>query len=103
MKNKNDWLERLVEADGGGAVEDDVDVVGQRFLVVSAQAQLRLSQVAVHRHDLLCKVWLLRLQPLKQLGGESQSQSDVTATVRYLKSRGYLKKKKSVDDPKNCS
>lgn len=60
-------LERLVKADGSGAVEDDVDVFGQDPLIFFAQIQLRLREVAVHRDNLLGEARLLLLQSFKQL------------------------------------
>lgn len=70
-KNRNsasqNSLERLVEADGGGAVEDDVDVLYQDTLIVFAQIQLRLCEVTVHGDDLLRKARLLLLQSFEEL------------------------------------
>lgn len=60
-------LERLVEADGGGAVEDDVDVLGQHTLIFFAQIQLRLREVTVHSDDLLGEARLLLLKSFKEL------------------------------------
>lgn len=69
MHSRNS-LERLVEADGGGAVEDDVDVLDQDALVLLAEVQLRLREVTVDGDDLLRKARLLLLQSLKELGAE---------------------------------
>ena len=60
-------LERLIKANSGGPVEDDVDVFGQGGLVLFAEVQVLLCEVAVHCNDLLRKIWLLLLQPVKQL------------------------------------
>lgn len=60
-------LERLVEADGGSTVEDDVDFFGQDSLIFFAQIQFRLCEVTVHRDNLLGKARLLLLQSFKQL------------------------------------
>lgn len=79
IKRKKNWtsasqnsLERLVEADGGGAVEDDVDILGQDILIFSAQIQLRLCEVAVHSDDLLREARLLLLKSFKELKTRGQ-------------------------------
>lgn len=82
-------LERLVEADGGGAVEDDVDVLGQDTLIFFAQIQLRLCEVTVHGDDLLRKARLLLLQSFKELRSRGrQSCSSMGAkcgqTLRFF-------------------
>lgn len=60
-------LERLVKADGGSTVEDDVDVFSQDSLIFFAQIQFRLCEVTVHRDNLLGEARLLLLQSFKQL------------------------------------
>lgn len=90
MQSQNS-LERLVEADGGGAVEDDVDVLSQDTLIFLAQIQLRLCEVTVHGDDLLREARLLLLQSFKELRfnesqvesntGSSQSLSTAECTV----------------------
>lgn len=58
-------LEGLTEADGGRAVEDDIDVFRQDALILSAQIQFWLREVTVHCYDLVCKGRLFLLQSLK--------------------------------------
>lgn len=71
-RQPDDSLERLVEADGGGAVEDDVDVFGQDALILFTQVQLWQCEVAAHCDDLLCEARLLLLQSLEQLRGNNE-------------------------------
>lgn len=49
-------LERLVKADGGGAVEDDVDAGGELLHVLWADGQTWLRHLAADRYDFLVEV-----------------------------------------------
>ena len=61
-------LEWRVEADGGGAVEDDVDAAAEHLHVLRAEGQAGLGQLAAHRNDLLVEVGVLLPHARKQLG-----------------------------------
>lgn len=60
-------LERLVEADGGGAVEDDVDAGGELLHILWADGQARLRQLAADGDDLLVEVWVVLPHSVKKL------------------------------------
>lgn len=60
-------LERLVEADGGGAVEDDVDAAGERLHVLRADGQARLHQLAADGDDLPVEVGVVLSHAVKKL------------------------------------
>lgn len=60
-------LERLVEADGGGAVEDDVDAGGELLHILWADGQARLHQLAADGDDLLVEVWVVLPHSVKKL------------------------------------
>ena len=60
-------LERLVEADGGGAMEDDVDAGGEPLHVGGADAQAWLRQLAAHGDDLAVEVRVVLAHAVKQL------------------------------------
>lgn len=77
-------LEWLVKADGGGTVEDNVDVFSQDSLIFFAQIQFRLREVTVHRDDLLGEARLLLLQSFKQLNQE-RGQSYSSMKTKYGK------------------
>lgn len=64
-KLRNNSLEWLIKANGGGTVEDYINVFGQDVLIFFTQIQLRLHEVTVHCDDLLCKTRLFLLQSLK--------------------------------------
>ena len=68
-------LERLVEADGGGAVEDYVDAGGEPLHVLGADGQAWLRQLAADGDDLLVEV-----------------RVDLTHSVKKLPDRKYRKK-----------
>lgn len=71
-------LQRLIEADGGSAVKHYVNAACEGLLVVFAQVQIRLSQVAVHCHDLLGEVGLLLSQLVEKLRRTFTMISDFT-------------------------
>lgn len=75
-KQTNNSLEGLIEADGGGTVEDDINVFNQDVLILFTQIQLWQCEVTVHCNDLLCKAWLLILQSFKQLSGKKMMKSN---------------------------
>lgn len=60
-------LERLVEADGGGAVEDDVDAAGEPLHVLRADGQARLHQLAADGDDLPVEVGVVLAHAVKKL------------------------------------
>lgn len=62
-------LERLVEADGGGAVEDDVDAAGELLGVLGADGQARLRQLAADGDDLPLEVGVVFSHALEKLRG----------------------------------
>lgn len=64
-KHPTNLLEGLVEADGGCAVKDDIDVFHQDAVILSAQIQLWLCEVTVHCYDLVGKGRLFLLQSFK--------------------------------------
>lgn len=64
-KHPTNSLEGLIEADGGCAVEDDIHVFRQDALILSAQIQFWLCEVAVYCYDLVCKGRLFLLQFFK--------------------------------------
>ena len=73
-------LEGRVEADGGGAVEDDVDAAAEHLHVLRAEGQAGLGQLAAHRNDLLVEVGVLLPHARKQLGTEQRHQSSKPST-----------------------
>lgn len=60
-------LERLVEADGGGAVEDDVDAGGEPLHVLWADGQAGLRQLAADGDDLLVEVGVVLPHSVEKL------------------------------------
>ena len=60
-------LERLVEADGGGAVEDDVDAGGELLQVLGADGQAGLRQLAADGDDLLVEIRVVLPHSVKKL------------------------------------
>lgn len=60
-------LERLVEADGGGAVEDDVDAAGELLHVLRADGEARLRQLAADGDDLLVEVGVVLPHAVEKL------------------------------------
>lgn len=74
LSKTDNSLEWLIKADGGGTVENDVNVFSQDALIHFTQIQLWLCEVTVHCYDLLCKARLLILQSFKQLSGEMKSK-----------------------------
>ena len=60
-------LERLVEADGGGAVEDDVDAAGELLHVLQADGEARLHQLAADGDDLLVEVGVVLPHAVEKL------------------------------------
>lgn len=60
-------LERLVEADGGGAVEDYVDAGGELLYVLRADGQAGLRQLTADGDDLLVEVRVVLPHSVKQL------------------------------------
>lgn len=109
-------LERLVEADGGGTVEDDVDAAGELLHVLWADGQAGLHQLAADGDDLLVEVGvvlphsveklqthniLMRLQAKsrrhsRERDGGSNIKSDSSVDSCALKQHGEGKKKKSL-------
>ena len=70
-------LERLVEADGGGAVEDDVDAGDELLHVLGTDGQARLGQLTADGNDLQVEVWVVLPHTVKQL-----EETSHTHTVR---------------------
>lgn len=60
-------LERLVEADGGGAVEDDVDAAAELLHVLGADGQAGLHQLAADGDDLLVEVGVVLPHTVEEL------------------------------------
>lgn len=60
-------LERLVKADGGGAVEDDVDAAGEPLYILRADGQARLHQLAADGDDLSVEVGVVLSHAVKKL------------------------------------
>lgn len=60
-------LERLVKADGGGAVEDDVDAGGELLHVLWADGEAGLRQLAADRDDLLMEIRVLLPHSVEKL------------------------------------
>lgn len=56
----------LVEAHGGGHVEDHIDAFPQQRLVIVGHAQVALAAVARNGVDLVPELGLLRLEPIEQ-------------------------------------
>ena len=73
-------LEWRVEADGGGAVEDDVDAAAEHLHVLRAEGQAGLGQLAAHRNDLLVEVGVLLPDAGKQLGTKRRHSSSKQST-----------------------
>lgn len=69
-------LERLVEADGGGAVEDDVDAAGEPLHVLRADGEAGLRQLAADGDDLPVEVGVVLPHPVEQLGEERQADKE---------------------------
>lgn len=60
-------LERLVEADGGSAVEDDVDAGGELLHVLGADGEAGLRQLAADGDDLLVEVGVVLPHSVEKL------------------------------------
>lgn len=60
-------LERLVEANGGGAVEDDVDAGGEFLHVLRADGETRLHQLTAYGDDLLVEVGVVLPHSVEKL------------------------------------
>lgn len=60
-------LERLVEADGGGAVEDHVDAAAQRLHILGADGQAGLHQLAADGDDLPVEVGVVLPHAVEEL------------------------------------
>lgn len=72
-------LERLVEADGGGAVEDHVDAAAQRLDVLGADGQARLHQLAADGDDLPVEVRVVlshSVEELREKHGEAEGEEE---------------------------
>lgn len=60
-------LERLIEADGGSAVEDNVDAGTELLHILWADGQARLRQLAADGNDLLVEVGVVFSHTVKKL------------------------------------
>lgn len=60
-------LERFIEADGGGAVKDDVDAGGEFLHILWTDGQSGLCELAADGYDLLMKLWIILTYAVKQL------------------------------------
>lgn len=71
-------LERLVEADGGGAVEDDVDAGGEPVHILGADGEARLRQLAADGDDLLVEVGVVLAHSVEKLP-DAENTKDETS------------------------
>lgn len=60
-------LQGLVEADGGGAVEDDVDTGSECLYILWTDGQAGLRELAADGDDLLMKVRIIFTHAVEQL------------------------------------
>lgn len=60
-------LERLVKADGGSAVEDNVDAGTELFHILWADSQARLRQLAADGDDLLVEIGVVLPRTVEEL------------------------------------
>lgn len=67
-------LERLVEADGGGAVEDHVDAAAERLDVLGADGQAGLHQLAADGDDLPVEVRVVLPHAVEKLRKQTQTR-----------------------------
>lgn len=65
-------LERLIEADGGGAVEDDVDAGGELLHILWADGQARLRQLAADWDDLLVEIGVFLPHTVEKLPDKTE-------------------------------
>lgn len=68
-------LERLVKADGGGAVEDDVDAGGELLHVLWADGQTRLRHLAADGYDFLVEVRVVVPHAIEELQGTNRKET----------------------------
>lgn len=67
-------LQALVEADGGGRVEDDVDAEPEELAVRVGDAETGQAAVAPYGDDLVAELRLAGEQLAEELGGEEVGQ-----------------------------
>lgn len=70
-------LQGLVEADGGGAVEDDVDTGSECLYILWTDGQAGLRELAADGDDLLMKVRIIFTHAVEQLRNTQTSTSAV--------------------------
>ena len=73
-----DRPERLVEADGGGRVEDDGDAVRQPRVVLGADTEVWLHEVAGDQLHLLGDVRLLLTHQVEQLSAQNTASNRIS-------------------------
>ena len=71
-------LERLVEADGGGAVEDHVDAGAELLHVPRADGEARLRQLAADGDDLLVEVGVVLPHAVEQLPEQKRTHRETS-------------------------
>lgn len=63
----NGYLQRLVKAHGGRAMEHDINSLYQHISVFGLESQLRQAHVTFHRENLVQRAWKLRSYPVENL------------------------------------
>ena len=71
-------LERLVKADGGSAVEDDVDAGRELLNILWADGQAWLRQLAADGDDLLVEVGVVLAHSVEKLPERKHTKKEFT-------------------------